>query len=80
VSYTFVNLSFYWLIFIKVYLLLFSIADTKKMTEATTTVTKVPLTTIDNLFSITHQLFDEYRTAIFIVTGTSMAYFSKAYS
>jgi hypothetical protein len=50
------------------------------MTEATTTAPRVPLTMVDNLFSITHQLFDEYRTAIFVVTGTSMAYFAKAYS
>jgi len=44
------------------------------MTEATTTITPpsvpLPLTTVDNFFSITHQLIDKYRTSIFLCAGT----------
>ncbi|CAF1004561.1 unnamed protein product [Adineta steineri] len=49
------------------------------MTEAATTVATITasstasLSTIDNLFSITHQFFDEYRITIFVLTGTMMA-------
>jgi hypothetical protein len=43
------------------------------MTEATAIISPpVPLTTVDNLFSITHQLLDKYRTPIFIFTGTGI--------
>jgi hypothetical protein len=44
------------------------------MTEATTAIIAptVPLTTADNLFSITHQLVDQYRRSIFIFTGTGI--------
>ena len=45
------------------------------MSQAATVVTTVitpptSLTTMENLFSIVHQFFDDYRTAIFILTGT----------
>ncbi|CAF4192119.1 unnamed protein product [Adineta steineri] len=43
------------------------------MAEVTTTTPSlVPLTTVDNLFSITHQFFDQYRTSIAVFTGTAM--------
>ena len=48
------------------------------MNEVTTTVTTivtsptVPLTIIDNLFSISHQLFDQYRTTmIYMFSSTT---------
>jgi len=45
------------------------------MTEATTIIPpSVPLTTVDNLFSITHQLVDKYRTSIFIFTGAGILF------
>jgi len=50
------------------------------MAEATTTVTTSPtvsLTAVDNLFSISHQLFDQYRTAIFVLTGTCTFFSTK---
>ncbi len=55
------------------------------MTEATKAVTTIatspaaPLTTVDNLFSLSHQVFNQYRTTIFILTGTCM-FFSVSYS
>ncbi|CAF4849996.1 unnamed protein product, partial [Rotaria sp. Silwood2] len=48
------------------------------MTAPTTTVTTVvtpataPFTPEEDFFSIAHQLFDQYRTAIFVLTGTVM--------
>jgi hypothetical protein len=44
------------------------------MTEATaiTPSPPVPLTIVDNLFSITHQFIDQYRRSIFIFTGTGI--------
>ncbi|UJR36809.1 hypothetical protein I4U23_029523 [Adineta vaga] len=48
------------------------------MTEVTTvpvlvpTPSTVPLTTMENLFSITYQFFDQYRSSIFLFTGTMM--------
>lgn len=50
------------------------------MTEAATTVATIitspgePLSTMDNLFAIVHQLFDEYRITILVLTGTSMSF------
>lgn len=52
------------------------------MTEATTTVTTIAtpaegsLTTFDDLFGIAHQLFDQYQTTIFVITGTCKFYVS----
>lgn len=49
------------------------------MTEATTTVTTVAtpagvsIASIDDVFTFAHQLFDQYRTTIFVLTGTLMA-------
>ncbi len=50
------------------------------MTEATAAVPLPPrvpvsLTTVDNLFSITHQWIHQYRQEIYAFTGTSMFIF-----
>jgi hypothetical protein len=46
----------------------------EKMTEVTavTPPSPIPLTTVENLFSITHQLIDQYRSSIFLFTGTGI--------
>ena len=47
-----------------------------KMTEATTTVTTIATPTgisipsIDDVFAFAHQLFDQHRTTILVLTGT----------
>lgn len=46
------------------------------MTEATTTVTTIATPTgisipsIDDVFAFAHQLFDQHRTTILVLTGT----------
>ena len=40
------------------------------MSEAIAPTPSLPLTTVDNLFSIIHQLIDDYRESISIFTGT----------
>jgi hypothetical protein len=46
------------------------------MTETTTVIIpSVPLTTVNNLFSITHRLIDQYRQSISIFAGTGIFLF-----
>jgi hypothetical protein len=46
------------------------------MTETITVIrSPVPLTTVNNLFSITHQLIDQYRRSISIFAGTGIFLF-----
>lgn len=46
------------------------------MTEAPPVVLpSVPLTTVENVFSITYGLFDTYRTSIAIFTGTGIIFY-----
>lgn len=55
------------------------------MTEPATVVTTVAttpasLTTMDNLFSTIYQFFDQYRTSLFLLTGTCTLFPSIAFS
>jgi hypothetical protein len=53
---------------------------TRKMTETITVIrSPVPLTTVNNLFSITHQLIDQYRRTISIFAGTGIFLFFFQY-
>lgn len=48
----------------------------KSMTEAPPVLSpSVPLTTVENVFSITYGLFDTYRTSIAIFTGTGIIFY-----